>query len=258
MPMCFKTIFASLRTANHYKGRSQKFPTNENFKTLIHIIIIGGTRMANPINHSRTGHQDHTRSRCHHRPEIDAGGNAQDRGSRRELQATGCAKGMVVNIDKTVKSIERSGRRRSRADGGRGRGARLCRHRGRPHRNPSTAAASSRCRCNDFNEITRPDVDRVGRSRPAPLRFPSTAKCCVSFRRTSWWTTSLASRIPWACRACGWKATCTSSPAPSPRCRIFTRAWRKAGLKVSGVVLEPLASSYAVLEDDERESSAAP
>ena len=51
---------------------------------------------------------------------------------------------------------------------------------------------------------------------------------------------------------CGWRRRCISSPAPTPAQNII-KSCNRAGLDMLDIILEPLASSHAVLSHDEKE-----
>ena len=98
----------------------------------------------------------------------------------------------------------------------------------------------------------RPTSPRCS-SRPRRSRSRSTATSSTCSRRSTTSTARTASASRSACAACASRRRCTSSPPPRPPRRTSSSAAHRCDLEVPDIVLEPLASGEAVLDDDEKE-----
>jgi len=161
----------------------------------------------------------------------------------------GLRKGMVVNIDKTVKSIERAvGEAELMAGvdvelvyvGIAGDHIKSINSRG--------VIAVSR---ND-NEITRPDVDRVIEAARA-VAIPLDREMLHVIPQDFIVDDQPGIKDPVGMSGVRLEGDVHIVTGAITSVQNLYKSVEKAGLKVAGVVLEPLASSYAVLEDDERE-----
>ena len=161
----------------------------------------------------------------------------------------GLRKGMVVNIDKTVKSIEHAvGEAELMAGvdvehvyvGIAGDHIKSINSRG--------VIAVSR---ND-NEITRPDVERVIEAARA-VAIPLDREMLHVIPQDFVVDDQPGIKDPVGMSGVRLEGDVHIVTGAITSVQNLYKSVEKAGLKVSGVVLEPLASSYAVLEDDERE-----
>ncbi len=159
-------------------------------------------------------------------------------------------KGVVVDLDETVKSIEAATEKR-RADGRRPCLARLRRHHRRAH--PQHQQPRRRRR------LGRGARGLAGR-RPArastPARSstsPPTGKSSTRCRATLRSTGRTASRIRSGWPAAGSRWTRTSSPAARASSPTCSSACIAPASKPAGMVFEPLASSAATLLTEEKQ-----
>ena len=161
----------------------------------------------------------------------------------------GLRKGVVVNIDKTVKSIERAvGEAELMAGvdvemvyvGIAGDHIKSINSRG--------VIAVSR----HDNEITRPDVDRVIEAARA-VAIPLDREMLHVIPQDFVVDDQPGIKDPVGMSGVRLEGDVHIVTGAITSVQNLYKSVEKANLKVAGIVLEPLASSYAVLEDDERE-----
>ena len=130
----------------------------------------------------------------------------------------GLKKGVVVNIESTVQSIQRAVEEAELMAG--------C----EIHSVYAGIAGSHVRSLNSHGivaikdkEVAQGDVERVIDAAKA-VAIPADQKSCTCCRRNTSSTARKASAIPSACPACAWRPRCTSSPAPTARRRTSRSA----------------------------------
>jgi cell division protein FtsA len=159
----------------------------------------------------------------------------------------GLKKGVVVNIESTVQSIQRAVEEAELMAG--------C----QIHSVYAGIAGSHIRSLNSHGivairdkEVTPADVERVI-DAARRWRFRPTRRSCTSCRRNTSSTARKASASRSACPACASRPRCTWSPARSSAAQNIEKCIRALRPRGRRRGAEQLASSYAVLTDDEKE-----